>query len=212
MTLALIGANLVVFLYEATLPSNILKQFILSYGAIPAAFRDGVVVALAPFPFPWLTLLTSMFLHGGILHLGGNMLYLWIFGDNVEDRMGPVRFLLFYLLCGIAAALIQIAVRPISSTPLVGASGAIAGVLGAYALLFPRARVQTLFFFFIFIRIIPLPALLLLGLWFLMQVLSAPASEGAGVAFFAHIGGFLTGILLMAAFLKRRRTRPGGRI
>jgi membrane associated rhomboid family serine protease len=130
---------------------------------------------------------------------------LWIFGDNVEDRMGPARFLVFYLICGIAAALIQIVARPESTAPLVGASGAIAGILGAYALLFPGARIQTLVFLFIFIRVMEIPALLLLGVWFLMQLLSAPASQGAGVAFFAHIGGFLTGMFLMAGFVRRKR-------
>ena len=205
VTLLLIGANVAVLLYEITLPSKALEHFVLSYGAIPAAVLSGDRVFPGS-PMPWMTLLTSMFLHGGIMHLVGNMLYLWIFGDNVEERMGPVRFLLFYLLCGIAAALIQIVVRPGSTAPLVGASGAIAGILGAYSLLFPGARVHTLIFLFIFVRIIEIPALLLLGFWFLMQILSAPASQGAGVAFFAHIGGFLTGMLLVAGFVRRART------
>jgi len=204
-TLLLIGANVAVFLYEISLPTRAIQGFILSYGAIPAAILSDSRVHPGSSPFPWITLLTSMFLHGGIMHLAGNMLYLWIFGDNVEDRMGSVRFLVFYLICGIAAALIQIFVLPDSTAPLVGASGAIAGILGAYALLFPGARVQTLIFLFIFVRIIEIPALLLLGVWFLMQLLSAPASQGAGVAFFAHIGGFLTGMFLMAGFVRRRR-------
>jgi rhomboid family protein len=205
VTLLLIGANVAVFLYELSLSPRALERFVLGFGAIPAAILSGDRVLPDGSFVPWMTLLTSMFLHGGIMHLVGNMLYLWIFGDNVEERMGPVRFLTFYLLCGIAAALIQILVRPSSTAPLVGASGAIAGILGAYALLFPGARVQTLVFLFIFVRIIEIPALLLLGVWFLMQVLSAPASQGAGVAFFAHIGGFLTGMLLMAGFVRRKR-------
>ena len=204
-TLLLIGANVAVFLYEISLAPRALERFVMSYGAIPAAILSDLRVLPDSSLFPWMTLLTSMFLHGGIMHLVGNMLYLWIFGDNVEDRMGPVRFLTFYVVCGVAAALIQIFVRPDSTAPLVGASGAIAGILGAYALLFPGARVQTLIFLFIFVRIIEIPALLLLGVWFLMQLLSAPASQGAGVAFFAHIGGFLTGMLLMAGFVRRRR-------
>jgi rhomboid family protein len=207
VTLLLIGTNIAVFLYEFTLSPRALEMFVLRYGAVPAAVFAGSRFLPAPSTLPYLTLVTSMFLHGGILHLAGNMLYLWIFGDNVEDRMGPPRFLLFYLICGVAAALIQIAARPQSTAPLVGASGAIAGVLGAYALLFPGARVQTLIFLFIFVRLIELPALFVLGAWFLMQLLSAPSSQGSGVAFFAHIGGFLSGMILMAGFLRRRRTR-----
>ena len=204
VTLLLIGTNIAVFLYEISLAPRALERFVLSYGAIPAALlSDSRVLPGGP-SIPWVTLISSMFLHGGVMHLVGNMLYLWIFGDNVEDRMGQVRFLVFYLVCGIAAALIQIFVRPDSTAPLVGASGAIAGILGAYALLFPGARVQTLVFLFVFVRVIEIPALLLLGVWFLMQLLSAPASQGAGVAFFAHIGGFLTGMFLMAVFVRRK--------
>lgn len=206
VTLLLIGANAAVFLYEVSLGPRFLEGFVMTYGAIPASFGHGGHV---PFPFPWITLFTSMFLHGGIMHLVGNMLYLWIFGDNIEDAMGPARFLLFYLLCGVVATGVQIALRSESTIPMVGASGAIAGVLGAYILLFPGARIQTLLFVFIFVRIVPMPALIVLGLWFLMQVLSAPASgtAGAGVAFFAHIGGFLTGMLLVGLFVKRRPPR-----
>jgi membrane associated rhomboid family serine protease len=203
VTILLIGANIAVFLYEFSLSPHGLEGFILSYGATPAAVLTGARVASRQAPIPLLTLFTSMFLHGGIMHLAGNMLYLWIFGDNVEDRMGPVRFFAFYLSCGVAAALIQILMRPDSTAPMVGASGAIAGILGAYALLYPSARVQTLVFLFIFVRIVEVPALILLGVWFLMQLLAAPAREGAGVAFFAHIGGFLTGMLLLAVFLRR---------
>jgi len=206
VTLILIGANLAVFFYEVSLPPRLLENFILTYGAVPAAFRAAFLPQLShSVPFPWLSLITSMFLHGGILHIVGNMLYLWIFGDNVEDSMGRLKFLIFYFLCGISAALLQIAIRPGSTAPLVGASGAIAGVLGAYVLLFPTARIQTLIFLFIFVRVVPLPAVVLLGLWFLMQVVSAPASGGAGVAFFAHIGGFLTGMLLIGWFARPRR-------
>src|SRR5262249_33019768 len=172
VTMLLIGTNVAVSLYEFTLPPRALEIFVLRFGAIPAAVSSGHPVLRDQSPFPYLTLLTSMFLHGGILHLLGNMLYLWIFGDNVEDRMGPVRFMLFYLICGILAATIQIVARPDSSAPLVGASGAIAGVLGAYALLFPAARIQTLVFLFFFVRLVELPALFVLGVWFVMQLLS----------------------------------------
>jgi len=153
----------------------------------------------------WLTLLTSMFLHGGILHLLGNMLYLWIFGDNVEDAMGSVRFLVFYLLCGIVAAFAQIAIGSGSSIPMVGASGAIAGILAAYFMLFPQSRVLTLIPLFFFLRLVAVPAVFLLGFWFLWQVISGAGSFGSagGVAFFAHIGGFIAGLFLVFPFRQR---------
>ena len=155
-----------------------------------------------------LNLFTSMFLHGGFFHLAGNMLYLWIFGDNVEDRLGHMRFLLFYLISGLAAALLFIWTEPHLQIPLVGASGAIAGVLGAYLLSYPRARIATLIFFGFFIRVIYIPAVIVLGLWFVMQVLSGLPSAGAGgntggVAFFAHVGGFIAGLLLVIPFSPR---------
>lgn len=149
------------------------------------------------------TALTSMFLHGGFMHLGGNMLYLWIFADNVEDAMGHVRFLLFYLLAGFAAAGLQIATDPESVIPMVGASGAIAGVLGGYMLLYPRARVKTLLILFYFIRIVELPAMVLLGFWFVLQLLGAPG--GGGTAWFAHIGGFVFGLAAVKLFTWGRR-------
>jgi membrane associated rhomboid family serine protease len=152
-------------------------------------------------PAVGLTVLSSMFLHGGWLHLIGNMWYLWIFGDNVEDRLGHVRYLVFYLAAGIVAALVQYATSPDSSLPTVGASGAIAGVLGAYAVAFPRARVITLVPLIIFIQVLPLPALLVLGLWFVYQflfgTLALTTTATGGVAFWAHIGGFAFGALAM---------------
>jgi membrane associated rhomboid family serine protease len=207
VTLLLIAANLAVFAYEFTLPPAALQSLILDLGAVPSRFGLHGPPAFLGAGIPWLTLLTSMFLHGGILHVAGNMLYLWIFGDNVEDAFGHLRFAIFYLLCGTAASLLQIAAMPSSRVPLVGASGAIAGVLGAYALLYPAARVRTLIIFVFFIRIVPIPALFVLGLWFLMQVLSVPASGRSGVAFIAHIGGFLTGMLMMGLFVRRGRRR-----
>ena len=163
-------------------------------------------------PSPATTVLTSMFMHGSILHLGGNMLFLWIFGNNVEDSMGPVKFVLFYLLGGVAASALQIAVDPDSNIPNLGASGAVAGVLGGYLLLFPRARVITVIFIIFFFTIIELPALLILGFWFVQQVLFGyfdlnSAGEGGGVAYFAHIGGFAFGMLAIKLFADDRKRR-----
>jgi membrane associated rhomboid family serine protease len=165
---------------------------------------------------PYLTLFTAMFMHGGLLHLGGNMLFLWIFGNNVEDAMGPVKFLAFYLLGGIAAFALQTVIDPGARVPTVGASGAVAAVLGGYLLLFPRARVLTAIFIVFFFTLIQIPAVFVLGFWFVQQVLfgyfdlSDPAGGGGGVAYFAHIGGFLFGLLaikLLADPAKAERAR-----
>jgi membrane associated rhomboid family serine protease len=167
-------------------------------------------------PPAWVTIFTSMFMHGGVLHIAGNMLFLWIFGNNVEDAMGRLKFLFFYLAGGVAAALGQFAVHTNATVPTLGASGAIAAVLGGYALLYPRARVVTLIFIVFFITVITVPALLVLGLWFLFQLLDAssqPLGGGGGVAYFAHIGGFLFGLLTVKLLATRynpdydRRTR-----
>jgi membrane associated rhomboid family serine protease len=163
-------------------------------------------------PSPALTVLTAMFMHGSILHIGGNMLFLWIFGNNIEDSMGPVKFLIFYLLGGLAAAALQIVIDPGSQIPNLGASGAVAGVLGGYLILFPRARVITVIFIIFFFTIIELPALLILGFWFLQQVLFGyfdlnTAGEGGGVAYFAHIGGFAFGLLAIKLFADERKRR-----
>jgi membrane associated rhomboid family serine protease len=161
----------------------------------------------------WLTLFTSMFMHGGLLHLGGNMLFLWIFGNNVEDSMGPVKFVLFYLLGGLAADAGQILFSINSTTPSIGASGAVAGVLGGYLLLFPRARVVTLVFIIFFFTILELPAIFFLGIWIIQQALFAyfdlvqPAGSEGGVAYFAHIGGFVFGLLCIRLFASERRRR-----
>jgi membrane associated rhomboid family serine protease len=158
----------------------------------------------------WLTIFTSMFMHGGLLHLGGNMLFLWIFGNNVEDSMGRGRFVVFYLLGGLAAVFAQTAIQPDAAVPTIGASGAVAAVLGAYALLYPRARVVTVIFIIIFFTVIELPALLVLGAWFVIQALSGagdlvqPVGEGGGgVAYWAHIGGFLFGLAAIKLFADR---------
>ena len=161
----------------------------------------------------WLTLFTSMFMHGGLLHLGGNMLFLWIFGNNVEDSMGPIRFILFYVLGGLAADAAQIAFSVSSEVPTIGASGAVAAVLGGYLLLFPGARVVTVVFIIFFFTILELPAILFLGIWILQQGLFAyfdllqPQGEGGGVAYFAHIGGFVFGLLAIKLFASERRRR-----
>jgi len=169
------------------------------------------------------SLLTSMFMHGGWFHILGNMWFLWVFGDNVEDVMGPFRFVVFYLLCGLAAAGAQIATAPTSTIPMVGASGAIGGVMGAYALLFPRARVNTLIFLGFYVTTIAVPAVFMLGYWFLLQLLGGLPALGearGGVAFFAHVGGFLAGLALIGLFARRDylaayrgllRRRGGGR-
>jgi membrane associated rhomboid family serine protease len=160
----------------------------------------------------WVTLFTSMFMHGGLLHLGGNMLFLWIFGNNVEDSMGPVKFIVFYLLAGLAASALQVAVGPDAMVPSIGASGAIAGVLGGYLILFPRARVITLVIIIFFVTLIEVPAVVILGFWFVQQVLfgaldlNSSGSQG-GVAYFAHIGGFVFGMLAIRLFADDRKHR-----
>ena len=206
-TVLLIALNVLAFLYELSL-GRALDVFIMQYGAVPLRFIREVSTVER-----FLPLFTAMFLHGGWLHLGGNMLYLWIFGDNVEDRLGHVRFLLFYLACGLAAALTQIYVHPTSKIPMVGASGAVAGVLGGYLILFPYARVLALMPILFFFQIVELPAALFLVFWFLMQFLSGAVSITGdpdltgGVAWWAHIGGFAGGVALGFAFPKRKRLR-----
>jgi membrane associated rhomboid family serine protease len=172
------------------------------YGLIPREFMTSLSSRWDLLPYNILTVFTSMFLHGGFLHLGGNMLYLWIFGNNVEDAMGHKRFIVFFLLSGVIAALFQFFYDPTSSVPMVGASGAISGILGAYLILFPRARIKTLLFIFIFIKIVEIPALLLLTIWFFMQILY---SHMEGVAWHAHIGGFVFGLITIKLFIKRRQ-------
>src|SRR5258706_9668846 len=187
ITITIIGLNALAWLFEVSLPHEDLNQFLATFGVVPAYFA-------------WPTLITSMFLHGSWSHVIGNMWYLWIFGDNVEDRVGHGRFIVFYLLCGAAAALGQVAVDPESMLPTIGASGAIAGVMGAYFVLYPHSRVLTLIPLLFFWDIIELPATLLLGFWFLMQLFSAGAiavtsnTDGGGIAFAAHIAGFIAGM------------------
>jgi membrane associated rhomboid family serine protease len=190
LTIALIVGNLLIFLFEFSLGPRARTVLIEYYGLVPDHFRVS-------------TVLTSMFLHGGWLHVLGNMWFLWIFGDNVEDLLGHAKFLLFYLVCGIAAAMGQVIASPYSTVPMVGASGAIAGVMGAYLVKFPRSRVLTLVFILFFITTIEIPAPIMLAYWFVIQLFSGLGSiarthltEG-GVAFFAHVAGFIAGIVLV---------------
>ena len=197
--------------YEVTHPGNVCEAT--ASGAIACEGQPGVTGTAGPQPPTWLTLFTAMFMHGSLLHIGGNMLFLWIFGNNVEDAMGPFRFLAFYLLGGLAADAAQILVDTNSMVPTLGASGAVAGVLGGYLLIFPRARVVTVVFIIFFFTILELPAVLFLGIWILQQALFAyfdllqPTGDGGGVAYFAHIGGFVFGLLAVRAFAIEQRRR-----
>ncbi|MEW6308625.1 MAG: rhomboid family intramembrane serine protease [Bacillota bacterium] len=194
VNVALIVLNMAVFVYQSTLTREQLVEVFRTFGLIPLAFTAGPVI-------PAGTLVTSVFLHGSLLHLGGNMLYLWVFGDNIEDRVGHLRYLLFYLAGAVAAAAAHIVANPASRIPTIGASGAVAAVLGAYLLKFPRSRVLALVPIFFFVTIARLPAILFLGLWFVLQVLNAGAAQGAQlVAWWAHIGGFVAGVLLIMLF------------
>lgn len=198
----LILANVAVFVYQLTLPPNAFKAFVSANATIPARI-PGWFSGHVPFELAFLPLLTSMFLHSGFAHIAGNMLFLWIFGDNVEDFFGHFPYLLFYLVCGVSAGLLHIIFNLNSSLPAVGASGAISGVMGAYALLFPRARILTL----VFVFLVPIPAIFILGYWFLLQFLGGISAIGAaatgGVAWWAHVGGFLMGILLTKLALRK---------
>lgn len=219
VTSALIAVNAVVFLLQLGLSQEGLQRLFLEYGVVPARFTSLAWGESVGLHFSLLPLITTQFLHGGLLHLLGNLWMLWIFGDNVEDRLGRGRFLLFYLTCGVAAALLHIASAPGSAVPAVGASGAISGVLGAYFLLYPNARVLTLVPIVIFLHFIELPAFVFIGLWFVMQLLSGTlslmAATATGVAWWAHIGGFIAGMLLLKRLLPppsraERIRRPWG--
>jgi hypothetical protein len=210
VTLALIALNTLVFLYELTLPQARLQRLVFTFGLVPErlttfAARPDISFGDATLPF-----LTSMFLHGDWLHLLGNMWFLWIFGDNVEDHLGHLRFLLFYLLCGLAASMAHLVFNWNSTIPTLGASGAIAGVLGAYLLLFPGARILTLVPVF-FVWLMELPAYVILIYWFVLQVLRGAATSlaettaGGGVAWWAHVGGFVAGLALVKIVASRRR-------
>jgi len=206
VTVSLLALNVVVFLYELTLGPET-DGLLMSFGAVPARISSP-----GNHPLAFLTLLTSMFLHGGWMHLIGNMLYLWIFGDNVEDALGHLGYLVFYLVAGVAAGLAQVAMAPESLTPAIGASGAIAGVLAVYLVLYPSAPVRALVPGFFFARVARVPAAAVLGMWFIIQLFNGFLSLGVstmatgGVAWFAHIGGFVVG--LVVGFVARGRRRP----
>lgn len=222
----LIAINVVVFLLELVYPTrgpvvvdvgmqqlvlrSPLDQAVWTFGLRPVALLNPGLDLLPHTPIPeWATIFTSMFMHGGWLHIGGNMLYMWIFADNVEDAMGHGRFLGFYLVGGVIAAAVQVATGPSSPVPMVGASGAIAAVMGAYLVLYPRARVLSAVIIIFFIRLIEIPAVFFLGVWIFLQLIQAPS--GGGVAFFAHIGGFVFGAgaaKLLATHRHVRRIRP----
>ena len=205
VTIGLIVVNVAVYLYQLTLPESDLNRFIFGYGMIPAELLGKAPRIHAVIPGS-LTLVTAQFVHGGLLHLVGNMLYLWIFGNNIEDLLGRWRFLFFYLLCGTLAAAAHIILNPLSTLPMVGASGAIAGVLGAYLVSFPRARVLVLVFVIFFVTTARVPAVIVLGFWFVMQLLYAlgdAGGQGTNIAYMAHIGGFLAGIWLV------KKLQPG---
>ena len=193
----LILLNVLVFLYQYTLPPNAFKMFMIANATVPARF-PAWLSGHVPFEAAFLPLLTSMFLHSGIAHIAGNMLFLWIFGDNVEDFYGHFTYLLFYLVCGIGSGLLHVLFNMSSTVPALGASGAISGVMGAYALLYPRSRILTL----VFIFLVPIPAVIILGYWFILQFLSGISSlavgagASGGVAWWAHVGGFLLGMLI----------------
>ena len=209
----LVAANVLAFFWELSLGPSIQRDLtILAF--VPARFW-----AAPLYPPNIARIFISMFLHAGCLHIGGNMLYLWFFGDNIEDRLGHFRYLIFYLLCGIAATLAHAIFNPASRMPSIGASGAIAGVLGAYILLFPKARVTTLIPIFFFITVREIPAVIVLGLWFILQLFVgvtslgvADAANAGGVAYFAHIGGFIAGMVLIAVMggMRRPRALPYG--
>ncbi|MBI5810893.1 MAG: rhomboid family intramembrane serine protease [Deltaproteobacteria bacterium] len=210
VTISIIVINTVVFIFQLTLGQRLEEAFIFKTAAIPyeiTHFADMAPALQGRVPPPF-TLLTAMFVHGGVLHLGGNMLYLWIFGDNIEDRLGHVKFILFYLAAGLAASMTHILVEPDSTMPMIGASGAIAGVLGAYFFLFPRAQVLTLVFLVFFVNVVKIPALFFLGFWFLMQVLSS--GSGGGIAWYAHIGGFVAGAAGILILRPKRRVVKAG--
>lgn len=222
VTVALIGLNLLAFLYQISLGletrgpgAGAAEALVAEFGVVPCRLTGACpnVPRLGDdFPHPWVTIVTSMFLHGNVFHVGGNMLYLWIFGTNVEGTLGHGRFLLFYLAAGVAAALGQAVVSPASAVPMIGASGAVSGVLGAYLLLFPYATILMLLLFGFFVRVVRIPALIVLGFWIVVQLINGYLTysartlgrrESGEIAWFAHIGGFLAGILLL--FLLRPR-------
>ncbi|MFH1702446.1 MAG: rhomboid family intramembrane serine protease [Nitrospirota bacterium] len=205
VTIGIIISNILIFLLEIISPPG-MEKTVYAYGAVPQ-----YILTFEKFQpiHPALTVFTAMFMHGGVFHLGGNMLYLWIFGNNIEDKLGHLRFIIFYIFCGITAAYSHALIDPHSLTPMIGASGAISGILGAYLLLFPRAGVYTLIFLGFFVQVVKIPALIVIGFWAIVQFINGLVSTGlvkqGGVAWFAHIGGFLIGLLTIKLWLPRRK-------
>lgn len=202
VTYTLIAVNVIVYIWQFLQPEDSVREFVNHYGAVPAVIVKG---------HNWQSIISSMFLHGGLMHLLGNMLYLFVFGDNIEAICGHFRFIIFYLVCGGLAFASHFIFEPMSDIPMIGASGAISGVLGAYALRFPRARVYVLIPIFLWIyRIFRIPAIIVLGIWFLIQLLSGVtlSASGGGVAWFAHIGGFIAGVMLIKSFEKAHYRVP----
>ncbi len=204
ITIGIIVLNIIVFLLQATSQSG-MKETTYAYGAIPhylLTFEKNQPI------HPVVTVFSSMFMHGGLFHLGGNMVYLWIFGNNIEDRLGHVRFIIFYLFCGVVAAYSYAITNSHSTIPMVGASGAVSGILGAYLVLFPRANIHTLIFLGFFITTVKIPALIVIGFWAIIQFINGMISAGhhdaGGVAWFAHIGGFFIGLVTIKLWLPRR--------
>lgn len=200
---ALLALNAAIFLYEISLSAPALQQFFNTWALVPAELTSSFGANAVGAEREWITLISSQFLHGGWLHVGGNMLYLWVFGNNIEDQLGPVKFLVFYLACGALAGLAQWMIEPTSVVPTLGASGAIAGIMGAYIIRFPRARIVTLVPLFIIFTTFRIPAIFFLGWWFVQQAFYSAASLGAtadmgsgGVAYWAHAGGFVVGVVL----------------
>lgn len=215
LVVAVIAANVAIYSYISVMPQQQQQQVFYSLATIPAEVLSGQHIGAAAIHPAWLTLFTSMFMHGSWMHLLGNMLYLWIFGNNIEDLLGKLKFIAFYLVSGLAAMMTHVAFNPHSQVPAVGASGAISGVLGAYAVKYPFARVYTLAFLWPFVRVVVLPAWVLLGLWFLFQLLggavSMGAASGAGIAWFAHVGGFVAGIVMILLITPRKKRGRGWR-
>ncbi len=213
VTALLIAVNIAVFVFELLLGAEARAVFVSAFALIPQRlFLHAAAAVQGPFPVG-VTLFTSMFVHGGFLHVAGNMLYLWIFGNNVEDAMGRIRFVVFSFLCGVVAAYSHALANASSAVPMIGASGAISGVLGAYLLLYPRARVLTLVAFGFYVRTVGLPAMFVLLFWFVLQFLSAliSAGTGEGVAWYAHVGGFVAGMVFIGLFKRKKVPFWGGK-
>lgn len=206
-TILIIALNILVFIMQLVSPEDS-RTIVYSYGAIP--YNIIRLQSDQPIP-PALTILTSMFMHGGVFHIAWNMLYFWIFGNNVEEALGHVRFVFFYLFCGVIAALSHALLNPGSNVPMVGASGAVSGMLGAYILMFPMAKVRTIVFFGFYVTVVKIPALIVIGFWAIIQVVSGLISQGnttqGGIAFFAHVGGFAAGLSTIKLWQPRRSSK-----